>query len=544
MAVSSGKIIDVMRTARGLNLFGSAHQRAAGVAIVLALLLAGCSAEDPAGDEPQQPATSIVTNTASENGPVAGGESFEPLPSLDSDDGTTLESNGPLPAETHQAKPEIPLPGSETKHRLPDDRPEINSARLQAAGIQQYRSERLLLLSDLPAEKVSRLPELADALFNRLEQHFGTLPPATDGSKFQVTGCLIDDEARFRGAGLMPGEQFSFDHGRHRNYQFWMFDQEQDYYRRHLLLHEFTHCFMTCESGMNDIPPLWYIEGMAEYFATHRLPQNKQPPLGSTAFGILPHSYSGFDGWGRISELRRLASVPTDAGNLSIEPLPNVMPTTVNVFRSDAQYARSWCLCWLLQSHPVYQKAFAPLAGCRTRDEFLDVLATISADIKHRLAIDWLLVRESLQEGFDTDRSFPIHATAPLQPLNATAVPTAIQAAAGWQQVPVRLQRDQMVVVECSGKFQVNATLQPWISEPQGVSIEYVRHRPLGCVLAVFVSEAADRISSPQSVGVRADLTAPFDGTLWLQVNDHSHSRTDNDGEVSVVVNQGGESPQ
>ena len=140
---------------------------------------------------------------------------------------------------------------------------------LKQAGIKRYESRRLVLLSDLPAEKVAHLPTLADELFECLEKHFGGLPPAGDDSEFQVTGCIIGDEAKFRAAELMRAGQFTINHGRHFNYRFWMYDVENDYYRRHLMLHEFTHCFMSCESGMNNLPSLWYFEGMAEYFATH-----------------------------------------------------------------------------------------------------------------------------------------------------------------------------------------------------------------------------------------------------------------------------------
>lgn len=147
--------------------------------------------------------------------------------------------------------------------RLADDRPALNESQLAAEGIKVYRSRHLVLLTDCPAEQAESLPGLADALFAVLETRLGRLLPAPDGADFQVTGCLMDAEERFRRAGLLPEIEFSIRHGRHLNYRFWMRNQATDYYRRHLLLHEFTHCFMSCEYGMRDIPPLWYTEGIA-----------------------------------------------------------------------------------------------------------------------------------------------------------------------------------------------------------------------------------------------------------------------------------------
>ncbi len=119
------------------------------------------------------------------------------------------------------------------------------------------------------------------ALYEDLIAYFGELPPARDGSEWQITGYLMRDPERFTAAGLVPSSLPPFHHGLNRRRRFWMHEQSLDYYNEHLLLHEAIHCFMTTlpvPSG-----PAWYMEGMAEHFATHRT-----FPGGNVEFGIIP----------------------------------------------------------------------------------------------------------------------------------------------------------------------------------------------------------------------------------------------------------------
>ncbi len=417
------------------------------------------------------------------------------------------------------------------QRRIADDRPPLNEKRLQANGISRYDGRRLILLSDLPADKVTHLPALADQLFAALEAHFGPLPPALDGSEFQVTGHLMADENRFQAAGLMPPAGYTFRQGRHLDYQFWMYDQTEDYYRRHLLFHEFVHCFMTCESGMQDIPPLWYIEGMAEYFATHRLAPDGQS-VARAEFAVLPDGFEGFEGWGRISELKRQfrRSSTSTSETLPIPSLPEVMPNTVANFQADDQYAASWALCWLLQTHPKYESVFDALKKLRRRDKFIRQNAAILDAVEDQLRIDWLLTVEDLEEGFDAKRSFPVHQNV----ASAGISQLKVQASYGWQDSGLRVSSGNSVRITCDGRFSVNDKPTQWVSEPQGVSIEYHRGHPLGKLIGIWVANDGLKISPRFPIGRSATINAPFDGSLWLQVNDSSASRHNNDGEAEV----------
>ncbi|MEQ9406716.1 MAG: hypothetical protein RIK87_03280 [Fuerstiella sp.] len=430
------------------------------------------------------------------------------------------------------------LSDSSGRTRLPDDRPPVNELRLQQNGIHLVSGRRLILLTDLPVDQVAELPVLADQLFDWLQNHFGPLPAAVDGSEFQVTGHLIGDESRFRAAGLLPSSALTFKHGRHLNYQFWMYNPEFEYYRRHLLFHEFTHCFMTCESGMTDIPPLWYIEGMAEFAATHRITDSRRKPP-EIEFGVLPEQFDGYEGWGRISELQRRFRPATRAQDASpkIPALADVMPDTVGSFGEDSEYATSWAVCWMIYRHPEYRRVFQPLSRLRTRQEFITEAARLRSSVELQLQTDWLLFCETLIEGFDVELSFPEHAQQTWQLSDLSDGPPfsmLLKADADWQDTGLRLTTSQQVRISVEGRYAVNDQPKPWISEPQGVSIEYYRHKPLGQIVAILINEADGFVSGRIEVGPESIITAEQDCSLWLQVNDSSASRRNNSGTAEV----------
>ncbi len=417
--------------------------------------------------------------------------------------------------------------------RIADDRPQVNEARLQEQGIRLLRSQRLVLLTDRTEDDVVALPVLADALFERLEQHFGELLPAVDGSEFQVTGYLIADAARFEAAGLVPSNGLTFKHGRHLNYEFWMRDQADDYYRRHLLLHEFTHCFMTCESGMTDTPDAWYIEGMAEYFATHALPDSADDLAADVRFGVMPSAGDGFEGWGRIDEMRRaFDSRPgPEMRRLKMPSLDETRLPAIPNIEEDSRYAWWWALCWLINEHPFYREHLAELKSVRRHAEFRRVIDRFEHLHGPRWKTDWLLIAESMVEDFDTQRSFPMHGT----PL-AFPAEISISAVSGWQDTGIVLQAGESLHLHCEGNFVVATDTQPWQSEPQGVSVEYIHGAPLGQVVGILAATDGSAISNRISVGRGCELAAPWNGRLWLQINDTAASRADNSGSADATI--------
>ena len=153
--------------------------------------------------------------------------------------------------QDHQFRETPPesAPGSqpdqpETIFRPDDTRMTPDVERLKSLGIEIYESRRLRLFTDVDAEIAETIPPLIDQAYDAWVQYFGELPPNRAGSEYQISGYLMRDRDRFDAAGLLPFEISNFQHGQHRGQDFWMYDQEFDYYRRHLAVHEATHCFM------------------------------------------------------------------------------------------------------------------------------------------------------------------------------------------------------------------------------------------------------------------------------------------------------------
>ncbi|MCP4505497.1 MAG: hypothetical protein GY826_03780, partial [Fuerstiella sp.] len=229
----------------------------------------------------------------------------------------------------------------------------------------------------------------------------------------------------------------------------------------------------------------------------------------------------------RRSFLERGTQTASDTEQLTIPTLDDVMPNDAKLFTRYSQYATSWALCWFLQSHPDYREHFHPLAKLRTRAEIAATVGPLRERLQPQIKIDWLLFVEALRENYDIERSFPVHSKTTITTTElATAVATCeIQAALDWQDSGLRLAAGESVNVKCSGRFSVNDRPKPWISEPQGISIDYFRGLPLGQVVATLVRTDGDSISNRISVGTGTTITTAHDVSVWLQVNDSSASR-------------------
>lgn len=427
--------------------------------------------------------------------------------------------------------------------RLPDDRPALDAAALEAAGLKVYRSRHLVLVSDAPADQCQELPALVDRFYAAMQQTLGPLAPAADGAEFQVTGYLMDARERFQQAGVLPEGDFVIRHGRHLGYQFWMNNQPSDYYRRHLLLHEVVHCYLMCEHGMRNIPPLWYTEGVAEMLATHRV-----QPL---QFGILPDQLNGFEGWGRIAELRRRpgAAGGKDAAGQAAEGrqpegvlLNDVLNPASRIFLSDLRYAQAWGLVWLLRNHPELQRPFGGLFRVRTRAQFDAATGGISAEQLQRLGIVWQLMLDSWEEGFDPERSFP-----QLSPewrlwseVSAGVQQVQVQAERGWQPSGFWFEDEARIRLSAGGRSVLQPGgadgARPWESEPGGITIDYAQGRPLGELQAVLVKRDPEGVPQRVSVGVGIELSVPAGSELWLRINDFEGQRRGNSGSYQVQV--------
>ena len=418
-------------------------------------------------------------------------------------------------------------PPTPPKFRRPDVRQPHDDARLAAVGISLFESKRFKLYTDIDAEIARTLPPLVDQAFDAWEQVLGPLLPDEAGTDFQITGYLIRDMSLFRAEGLVPNE-LAIEHGRQVGYEFWMRDQPFDYFREHLLIHEATHCFMTAADDVE--LPVWYLEGMAEYFGLHTIDSQ-----GRAKFGVVPTSAKDFAGFRRI-QLIHDDVVANRA--LSISSILEFHPLE---FRTLKHYAWSWALCLFLDKSPKYRDRFRQLPRDGDHISFNQRFLETFQQNQPDLTTEWSLFTAGLQYGYDFERAtIEFHSGEPLSKGQQHTV--RIDADRGWQSSKVLLERGQTYTINATGDFTLADQPKPWLSEPDGISFRYFGGRPIGMLLGCIREEASPTTPPSESmlsiipIGRTLTFKPDVSGTLYLRINDAWNSLADNKGHTEVTV--------
>ena len=410
--------------------------------------------------------------------------------------------------------------------------PEYDPALLERLGIRRYESARLVLYTDIDDDKARTLPGVIDAAYEAWRAYFGPLAPSRDGQEYRLVGYVMRDLDRFEAAGMVPDDLPPFAHGRHLGQQFWMREQETDYYRRHLLIHEGTHCYTMAMPGLR--PPLWYLEGIAEYFGTHHIDD-----AGDYRFGVMPGASQDVLGFGRV----QLIEQEREMGRvLSLEEVSALGPSDYLVTDTPA-YAWSWALCVFLDHHPRYRERFRALAEHLVGREFYRLLDEEFREDLPALNVEWELFARNLCYGYDFEAAaVDFRVGVPLSEGKTWEVKVA--AARGWQSSGLWLERGERYQIECDGEVILAETTRPWNSTPEGITIEYARGRPLGRVLAAVQSNEPPGPSEEGTlwkdwdVGGGIVLVPDTSGTLYLRVNDRWNSLATNRGSYLVRVSR------
>jgi hypothetical protein len=291
-------------------------------------------------------------------------------------------------------------------------------------------------------------------------------------------------------------------------------------------MHEVTHCVMTYLPDTQT--PVWYLEGMAEYFATHRIDAE-----GKSQFGITPASPDEVAGWGRITLIRQAF------GENRAKNVADVFALQPVEFKDPEPYAWSWALCHFLASHPRYRDRFQQLGREARGPQFLPRLAEFYTPDGRELATEWTLFVIHLQYGYDLERAvIDFRSGEPLTAAEPTRT-TAIAADRGWQSSGVTVEKGRSYTVSATGQFTLADEPKPWVSEPQGISIRYADGHPLGRLLGCI---RADDIALGETmlrvlpIGRERTFVAPVTGTLYFRLNDAWSELADNHGAATVTV--------
>lgn len=405
--------------------------------------------------------------------------------------------------------------------------PEIDEAKVAAAGIRKLAGKHITIYTDLATDPdVDELPRVFDLALPQWTGYFELDDKVA--ADWKVNGYLMKDKERFAGVGLLPDNLPPFLHGYQRGSEFWWYDQPGSFYRRELMLHEGTHAFMMRFLG--GMGPPWYAEGMAEYLGTHKWEG------GELALAYNPRTKEEAPYWGRVKVIRD--EYAKSRGML-----------LTDIFRYDAHahlktepYGWCWGAGMFLDNHPLTQKAFRKLrseAGDRSID-FSDRFQKELAADWPAISEDWQLFVASADYGYDVQRAAVVRKETAVA-LPAEGATVTIQADRGWQSTGFIVESGKAYQIVAEGRYQIAKSPQPWPCEPGGITIHYHRGRPLGMLVAAIgdtkrEAETVTPLANPTPVGTLAELTPTFPGTLYLSINEAAGGLADNEGTLSVKV--------
>ena len=409
------------------------------------------------------------------------------------------------------------------------------AASAHRAGLRVLTGERLVLATDRPAradDGVDELPAIFDQAFAAWCRHYGIVPDTLP--QWRASGCLIADRERFRAAGLLPADLPAFTNGFCLEDRFWLVDQSNPAYRRHLLLHEGVHAFTLTVRSL--AAPPWYTEGIAECLATHRL---EHAADGTPQFipTPLPDRASDVEQLGRIERLRRLHE-SNDAPAFEA-----VLAATTAGHGDISAYAANWAVAVMLARHPHYAARFAALERGPLDASLTERLAETDGWDMARASRDFDAFTADVDYGYDFARS--AIDWSPGRPLAAPAQ-VRVDATRGWQNTGLRLTAGGRYALAAEGRCTLGAVMDPSShdsttleSEARGISLRWYRGRPIGRLVA---AQWIDRPATgrprfePLAEGGAATFTAITDGPLYLRINESPGALADNTGGLRVTV--------
>lgn len=397
----------------------------------------------------------------------------------------------------------------------------IDPDRLAAMGIRVVESSQATLVTDAGASaEVDALPAVIDAGVAQWGERFDVDDELLGAWHLRI--YLIEDEAKFRSLGLWPDQSPDFQHGLSLGHEVWIRQQKSNYYRRHLLLHEATHSFMSTLLG--SCGPGWYMEGMAELCGTHAWDGE------AIKLAVMPASREAAGDWGRVRLVREAA----DAGRAL--PIEAVMRIDNRAVLSTEAYSWVWAMASFLDRHPAYRDRFGKAPAWVTSDEFDRRFRRMYARDRRRLEQEWRLFAKTLVYGHDLQRE-AVYFRDGKAPAAGGSRWIALQVDRGWQSSGVAVEAGQTYRIKAEGRFIIGHEPDgtSWPCEPNGITLDYHAGRPLGELLAT-VDAGPDAFVAPTPIGMAADYTAPAAGTLYLRVNDAPNALAENEGTLSVKV--------
>jgi len=399
---------------------------------------------------------------------------------------------------------------------MPDPMP-VDVDRVADAGVFITSGKYVNLYSDIDDEqRRQEWVDLFDAATPQWCQLFGVAPATTE--PWKMTAVIMQDETRIRNAGLIPANLPKFPAGYNRGHEFWVYLQDDDYYTRHLILHEGTHAFMQWFLGSSGAP--WYSEGMAEWIALHHW-DGQTLKLNQT---ITDKSQT--PGWGRVHLLEKMLA------KADPKSLDDILDTPPTAFRDVNAYAWSWAACEFFAHHELSKELFAKLPQ-RLEQPIFQFSSKLRSELNSdwpTLTRDWFLYIHEVNYGND------IGASA-LKPATKNDDESyELSANSSWQSTAIPVKAGDSFKIIGTGHFIVGETTKPWRCESAGVTVEYYQGQPLGKLMAAVISDGPKSITQVP-VGMSQDpITFAQEGILALRINESPANLGDNSGGLKVTI--------
>ena len=397
-------------------------------------------------------------------------------------------------------------------------------------GFYHCSGKHLELVTDLPpGEELKRLPEVFDLAIPIWCEAFDVAEDAV--ADWKAIAYVMLDRGRFKSAGLIPPQVPEFPYGFQYGNLLFVSEQPSAYYRRHLVLHEGTHWFMSRHFKGNANP--WIMEGMAEYIGTH----SWDPSAAHLSLSVLPQDKNEFPYWGRITRIQE----DIDGG---IAPsLETILQYDNTAHRRVEAYAWSWAAVTFMKEHPRTHEAFQEMLAQPHRPD-----DSQSRWLVKRLGKDWSRVREEWNS-FVTDLDYGYRTSSGMLAISAQPkvlrdrASVKVSANRSWQASGIVVSGGMKVRITASDNlFVVRPGSMPWKSGAGGVTLEYFNGRPLG---QLVMQQVAPRPPKPVGATERLEIltvgqeliwAAKETGELHFRVNESTGELVDNAGELDVEI--------
>lgn len=414
---------------------------------------------------------------------------------------------------------------------------EIDPQLVAANGLRTIEGKHLTIYTDVPSrDAIEELTSIFDAAVPQWCEYFGTPMERTKPWRMHV--FLIRDKERFERAGLVPDDLPKFPAGINRGHEIWFFVQPDDYYTRHLLLHEGTHAFMQWFG--NGVGAPWYAEGMAELLGLHSWEEGK------LKIGHRVSATSESPGWGRPKLIKDWVEGNRDGDN--DKALRDILWTPNRAFADVENYAWCWAACDFLSQHPLSKDRFGDLKKHvhRSPERFNRKFQQIFAEQLDILERDWAWFIRELDYGYSISRGVlsELRLSEEADKENRYELKTD----RSWQYLNMKVKAGQKFRVSAKGRFEVGSSLvngqrKPWPCESNGITIDWFGGRPIGELQLMIVPADKNvavlpRICSkaPVSVGNGKVIVADVNGMLCFRINESPANLSDNRGKLELAI--------